>query len=198
MKVLGARMIRAAKCDGSLYDEIKADRYAPLQASIVVVLSAIAAGVGVVLQTGIGDFFLKTLQAMLEWYIWALATAVVGTRLLQEPKTRTDVGAVIRMISFASAPGVLRLLGALPWLSSSVFDHTLQIGTYEMRMVPTLGGFIIGVASVWMLGAMVVAVRKTLNYTTSTRAVGACVIGWTAQYFVMGVLVSMRDPVSGT
>lgn len=180
MKTLGARMIRAAKCDGSLYDEIKTDRYAPAQASIVVVLSAVAAGVGIVLQTGIGDFFLKTLQTMMEWYIWALATAVVGTRVLQEPKTRTDVGTVIRLISFATAPGVIRLLGAIPGLGS------------------TVGGFIIGVASIWTLGAMVVAVRKTLNYTTSTRAVGACVIGWTAQYFVMGILVSLRDPVSGT
>lgn len=71
IKGLGERMIRAAKLDGSLYDEIKTDRRAPLQAALVVILSAIAAGVGVVVQTGVGDFFLKTLQALLEWYILA-------------------------------------------------------------------------------------------------------------------------------
>src|SRR5574337_862886 len=114
LKELGKRMIRAAKLDGSLYEEIKTDRYAPLQAALVVLLSAVAAGIGVVLQSGIGDFFLKTMQAMMEWYIWAFLTAVVGTRLLQEPQTRTDVGGVVRIISFASAPGVIRLLGVIP------------------------------------------------------------------------------------
>lgn len=197
IKGLGGRIIRAARLDGSLYDEIKIDRQAPVQAALVVILSAAAAGVGVILQTGIGDFFLKTLQALLEWYIWAFATAVVGTRLLQEPQTRTDVGTVMRLISFASAPGLIRLLGIIPWLGGTVFDHTLQIGTYEMRVIPTIGGFVIGVASVWMLGAMIVAVRRILDYTTSMRAVGACVIGWVAQYFVMGILMSLRDPVSG-
>lgn len=44
IKGLGERMIRAAKLDGSLYDEIKTDRQAPLQAALVVILSAIAPG----------------------------------------------------------------------------------------------------------------------------------------------------------
>ncbi|MDE2059568.1 MAG: hypothetical protein KGL31_13010 [candidate division NC10 bacterium] len=175
MKELGERVIRAARLDESLYEEIKADRRAPLQAALVVILSALAAGVGIVLQSGVGDFFLKTLQAMLEWYIWAFFTCVVGTRLLQEPQTRTDVGAGVRMISFASAPGMIRLLG----------------------VIPGIGGFVSGLATVWMLGATIVAVRKALDYTTTMRAVGACVIGWVAQYLIMGVLLSLRDPVTG-
>lgn len=175
IKELGGRMIRAARLDGSLYDEIKTDRQAPVQAALVVILSAVAAGVGVVVQTGVGDFFLKILQALLEWYILAFFTCVAGTRLLREPQTRTDVGGVVRMISFASAPGMIRLLA----------------------VIPGVGGYVIGVASVWMLGATVVAVRKTLDYTTMGRAVGACVIGWVAQWLVMGILLSLRDPVSG-
>jgi hypothetical protein len=175
IKELGERMIRAAKLDGSLYEDIKTDRHAPLQAAIVVVLSAVAAGVGVILQSGIGDFFLKTMQAMMEWYIWAFLTAVVGTRLLQEPQTRTDCGGVVRMISFASAPGVVRLLG----------------------VIPGLGGFISGLATVWMLGATIVAVRKALDYTTTTRAVGACVIGWVAQWLLIGMLLDLKGPAPG-
>ncbi|KAB2959598.1 MAG: hypothetical protein F9K13_09640 [Candidatus Methylomirabilis oxygeniifera] len=193
-------MIRAARLDESLYEEIQGDRRAPMQAALVVILSAIAAGIGVILQTGIGDFFLKTLQAMLEWYIWALFTCVVGTRLLQEPQTRTDVGGVVRLISFASAPGIIRLLGVIPWLGGIAFglqDRAFYLGTYEVRVIPSLGGFVVGLASVWMLGAMVVAVRRTLGYTTTMRAVGACVIGWVAQYFAMGFLLSLRDPVTG-
>jgi hypothetical protein len=175
IKELGERMIRAAKLDGSLYDEIKADRHAPLQAAMVVILSAVAAGVGVIVHGGIGDFFLGSMQAMMQWYISAFFTCVVGTRLLQEPQTRTDCGAVVRMISFASAPGVVRLLG----------------------VIPGLGGFVFGLASVWMLGATVVAVRKALDYTTTFRAVGACVIGWVAQWLFMGILLSLRGPAPG-
>ncbi len=200
IKGLGERMIRAARLDASLYDEIKTDQRAPLQAALVVILSAIAAGVGVMLQSGIGDFFLKALQAMLEWYILAFFTCVVGTRLLQEPQTRTDVGAVVRMISFASAPGMVRLLGVIPALGGIVFglqDQTLQIGMYEIRVIPTLSGFVFGLATVWMLGATVVAVKKALDYSTTMRAVGVCVIGWVAQWLVMGMLLSLRDPVTG-
>jgi len=175
IKDLGERMIRAAKLDGSLYEEIKADRHAPLQAAMVVVMSAAAAGVGVIVYGGIGDFFLESMRAMMQWYISAFFTCVVGTRLLQEPQTRTDYGAVVRMISFASAPGVVRLLG----------------------VIPHMGGFVFGLASVWMLGASVVAVRKTLDYTTTTRAVGACVIGWVAQWLLMGVLISLRGSAPG-
>ena len=175
IKDLGERMLRAAKLDGSLYEEIKGDRRAPVQAAMVVILSAMAAGVGVIVQSGIGDFFLVSMQAMMQWYISAFFTCVVGTRLLQEPQTKTDCGAMVRMISFASAPGVVRLLG----------------------VIPGVGGFVSGLASVWMLGATVVAVRKALDYTTTTRAVGACVIGWVAQWLLMGILLSLRGPAPG-
>lgn len=166
---LGKRMIRAAKLDGSLYEEIKDDRRAPVQAAVVVLLSAVAAGIGVIAHGGFEGFFFETMQAILRWYISVFFTCVAGTRLFQEPQTKIDWGAAMRMISFASAPGVVKLLG----------------------VIPGLGGFAIGLASAWMLGATVVAVKRTLNYTTITRAVGACVIGWVAQWLVMGILLGL-------
>lgn len=175
IKGMGGRMLRAAKLDGSLYEEIKGDRRAPIQAAMVVILSAMAAGVGVIVHDGLGGFFFVTMQAMVQWYVWAFFTYLVGTRLLQEPQTKMDCGTMIRIISFASAPGVVRLLGVIPYL----------------------GGFVSGLASVWMLGATVIAVRKTLNYTTTMRAVGACVIGWVAQYLFMGILENLRGPIPG-
>ena len=179
IKGMGERMLRAAKLDGSLYDEIRADRHAPLQAAMVVILSSAAAGIGVGVHGGMSDFYLGTMQAMMQWYISAFFTYVVGTRLLQQPQTKMDCGAMVRMISFASAPGVVRVLG----------------------VIPGLGGFVSGLASVWMLGATVVAVRKTLDYTDNyegaKRAVGACVIGWVAQWLLMGILLSLRAPAPG-
>ena len=40
------RMIRAAKLDASLYEEVEADHGATGQASAVVIMSSIAAGIG--------------------------------------------------------------------------------------------------------------------------------------------------------
>lgn len=172
---LGKRMIRAAQLDESLYEEVKADRNAPIQSAMVVILSAVAAGVAVTVHGGIGGFFLESLQAMVGWYLWAFFTCLVGTRVFAEPQTKTACGAMVRMIGFASAPGVVRLLGVIPGLS----------------------GFVFGLASAWMLGAMVIAVRAALDYTTTWRAAGVCVIGWVSQWLFMGILLSLRGPGPG-
>ena len=47
MASLGNRMIRAAKLDVSLYEEVEADTGATGQAMLVVVLSSLAAGIGI-------------------------------------------------------------------------------------------------------------------------------------------------------
>ncbi len=176
MKGIGERMIRAAKLDGTLYQEIKADRRAPVQAAIVVILSAMAAGIGVMTHDGVGGFFYQAMQTMVQWYGWVFFTYLVGTRLLQEPQTKIDLGATVRMISFASAPGIVSLLGVIPGLSSIVF----------------------GLALAWMLGAMAVAVKEAMNYTTTFRAVGACLLGWAAQYLFMGILLDLGARGPGT
>jgi hypothetical protein len=42
-----------------------------------------------------------------------------------------------------------------------------------------------------MLVAMVIAVRQALDYTSTLRAVGVCVIGWVIQTVILLVLVSI-------
>ena len=48
---------------------------------------------------------------------------------------------------------------------------------------------ILFVANIWMLVAMVVAVRQALDYQSTGRAVGVCVIGWLVQIVVMMILM---------
>ena len=48
-----------------------------------------------------------------------------------------------------------------------------------------------------MLSAMVVAVRQALDYTSTLRAIGVCVIGWLALVIVQGILVSIFPGTSG-
>ena len=159
MTHLKDRMIRAARLDVDLYEEVEADQGALRQAMLVVVLSSVAAGIGSFGQGGLGGVLIGTIAAIAGWYIWAYLTYFIGTRLLPEPQTKADHGELLRTIGFSSAPGLIRVLGIIPWLTEIVFY----------------------IASIWMLVAMVIAVRQALDYESTWRAVGVCVIGWIVQ-----------------
>jgi hypothetical protein len=161
------RMIRAAKLDVSLYEEVEADTTAMGQATGVVVLSSVAAGIGTMAHGGVGGIIIGTLGVLLAWYVWALLTYLIGTKLLPEPQTRADVGELLRTIGFSTSPGLIRALGIIPALTGVVFLVT----------------------GIWMLAAMVVAVRQALDYSGTLRAVGVCVIGWFVQALILLVLL---------
>jgi len=153
------RIIRAAKLDVNLYEEVEADKGAMVQAMGVVVISSIAAGIGVTGIGGLGGILMGTITALIGWYVWAYLTYFIGTKILPEPQTKADHGELLRTIGFSSSPGLIRVFGIIPGLGKVVFL----------------------VASIWMLVAMVIAVRQALDYNSTLRAVGVCVIGWIIQ-----------------
>ena len=163
------RIIRAAKLDVSLYEEVEADKGALGQAMGVVVLSSIAAGLGSIGRLGLGGILIGTVTALIGWYVWAYLTYFIGTKLLPEPQTKADHGELLRTIGFSSSPGLIRVLGIIPGLAGVVFL----------------------VASIWMLIAMVIAVRQALDYRSTLRAAGVCVIGWIIQWLFFVLLFSM-------
>ena len=163
------RMIRAAKLDVSLYEEVEADKGAMGQAMGVVVLSSIAAGLGSIERVGVSGIFMGTIIALIGWYIWAFLTYLIGTKLLPEPQTKADHGELLRTIGFSSSPGLIRILGIIPGVSQIVFL----------------------VAGIWMLVAMVIAVRQALDYQSTLRAVGVCAIGWVIQIIIVALLFSI-------
>lgn len=169
MNIFTDRMIRAAKLDVNLYEEVEADKSTMRQAMGVVVLSSLAAGVGSIGTLGLGGILLGTLAALGGWYIWAWLTYFIGTRFLAEPQTEADLGQLLRTTGFSSSPGLIRVLGIIPGLGTVVF----------------------AVASIWMLVAMVIAVRQALDYTSTFRAVGVCVIGWIIQTVIFVLLFSL-------
>jgi hypothetical protein len=150
------RMIRAAKLQPALYEEVEADASATGQAMTVVLLSSLAAGIGVWTDAGMAGAVLGVGAALIGWFIWAFLTYILGTKLFPGPNTHADLGELLRTIGFASSPGILRVLGAVPKLG--------QVATV--------------VAAVWMLVAFVIAVRQALDYPTTGRAILVCVIGW--------------------
>jgi hypothetical protein len=162
-------MVRAAKLDVNLYEEVEADKQAMGQAMGVVVLSSLAAGIGSVGATGINGLLLGTIAALAGWFIWALITFYVGTKLLPEPQTEADYGELLRTTGFSSSPGVLRIFG----------------------VVPLLGTIIFVVCGIWMLVAMIIAVRQALDYKSTWRAVGVCFIGWLIQGVLFWIVFSL-------
>jgi hypothetical protein len=167
------RMVRAAKLEPALYEEVEADTGATGQAMTVVVLSALAAGVGAWGgEGGTGAVVGTIVLALLGWFIWAGLTYILGTKLLPGPRTTSNLGELLRTIGFASSPGMLRVLGALP----------------------VVGRFIGLAAAVWMLAAFIVAVRQALDYDSTGRAVLVCVIGWIVY---VGILVGLGAMLLG-
>ena len=47
------------------------------------------------------------------------------------------------------------------------------------------------IASVWMLVAMVIAVRQALDYQSTFRAVSVCMIGWVIQAIILVILFTV-------
>ena len=169
------RAVRAAKLDASVYEEVEADKSAIVQAMTVVVVSSVAAGIGSA-HHGIAGLVVGAVGALVGWYIWAFITHFVGTRLLPEAQTSADVGELLRTTGFSSSPGVLRVLAIIPGLTVIVFF----------------------VVSIWMLVAMVIAVRQALDYTSTGRAVGVCAIGWLFQMLILFLLfLLIGAPESG-
>ena len=166
MNIFQDRIIRAAKLDVSLYEEVEADKGAMGQAMGIVVLSSLAAGIGIISSEGISAILMGTLSALIGWYAWSYIVYFVGTRILPEPQTKADYGELLRTIGFSSSPGLIRVFGIIPGLT----------------------GIVLLTASVWMLIAMVIAVRQALDYSGTGRAVGVCVIGWIIQWIILGLL----------
>ncbi|HEY1373434.1 MAG TPA: YIP1 family protein [Candidatus Binatia bacterium] len=166
------RALRAAKLDASLYEEVEADHAALGQAMTVVVVSSVCAGIGSAAHGGIVGLVLSAIAALISWYIWAYLTYFIGAKLLPEPQTRADVGELLRTTGFSSSPGALRILGIIPGLMTITFM----------------------VSSIWMLVAMVVAVRQALDYRSTGRAVGVCLIGWVVMMVIFGVFAFLAAP----
>ena len=169
MDRLYERMIRAAKLDVNLYEEVEADKSTMSQAIVVVVISNLAVGIGRFGDIDLFGIVVFTILSLVGWFLWAYITYIVGTKLLPQPQTKADHGELLRTIGFSASPGVLRV----------------------MYFIPVIGPFITYVANIWMLVAMIIAVRQALDYDSTLRAVGVCVIGWIIQVIFIIIIASI-------
>jgi len=173
------RMIRAARLDVDLYEEVEADTTALPQALVVVAIAGLSIGLGSALGILWDDSGLRFVQAVLwgvlmgilGWLIWSLLTYYIGTRLFRGPETKSDYFEVLRTIGFSASPGALLILGFIPFIGSLI-----RLAIW-----------------VWMLVAMVIAVRQALDFTTG-RAIGTCIAGfivWVVLYWAIGAALGL-------
>ncbi|MFW5813183.1 MAG: YIP1 family protein [Fibrobacterota bacterium] len=173
MGLFFSRMMRAARLDSEFYEEVEADKTAITQAVAVIILSSLAAGLGGYTGDPLG-ILAGMVGALGGWFLWAFITYFIGTRILPQKQTEADYGQLLRTIGFSSSPGLIRIFGLIPGLSGVLFL----------------------IASVWMLAAMVVAVRQALDYTSTPRAVAVVAIGWVIQLIIVLFIFTLVNPLS--
>lgn len=182
------RMIRAAKLDPDLYEEVEAQPEAITQSLMVVLMSSVAYGIGAYPYLGPSGLVYGPFLALISWFLWAYITFLVGTRLFPEPQTQSDIGELLRTIGFASSPGVLRIFGIV--------------------LGQSLAGLLFFVTGIWMLVAMIVAVRQALDYESKNlffrfanngtdKAVLVCVISAIILLMIHAVVIGVISMLFG-
>ena len=133
-------------------------------------LASLAGGIGSIClgAGGLGSFILGGIAALIGWVTWAFVTYIIGTRLLPEPQTHADVGQLMRTLAFAQSPGLLRVFGSLPGV----------------------GPLVLSLTQIWLLVAMVIAIRQALDYSSTFRAVGVCLVGWVLSTVLIVMLLA--------
>jgi hypothetical protein len=160
------RWVGAARLAAATFEEVEADRGATRQAALTVALAGLAVGIGVTGTGGGRELVWVCGAALVAWAAWSLLTYQIGIELLPAGNTRADLGELLRTTGFASTPGVFSL-GAL---------------------VPGAQAAVLTLVAVWLLLAMIVAVRQALDYASTFRAIAVCVVGWAlAIAMVLGV-----------
>jgi|GraSoiStandDraft_9_1057307.scaffolds.fasta_scaffold20218_3 hypothetical protein len=166
------RMMRAARLDPQVYEELEHDLTATGQALTVVVVVAVASGIGHALGeilgghpgAALGGFIAGIVTALLGWAVWSFLAYIIGTKLFGGIAT---YGELLRTIAFAQSPGVLNIL----------------------NFIPILGGLLSLVVGLWILAATIIAMRQALDFDT-TKAVLTAIVGFFAYIILAAILVA--------
>jgi hypothetical protein len=168
------RMMRAARLDSNLFEEVEADLNATSQAATVVGIVALCSGLGSAIslamagQTGTAvlAFIGGIVMSFVGWIAWSYITYWIGTSMF---KGQATPGELLRTIGFAQTPGVLSILS----------------------FIPILGGLVGLAVFVWMIVAGVIALRQALDITTG-QAVITAIVGFIPMfllYCLVGLVV---------
>jgi len=149
------RALGAARLDAAAYESVERDEGATNTALAIVVLSAIASGIGNLRDTGIPGLVGGVIFGVIGFVLYAGIAYLIGGKLFATSETRVTLGQLLRTLGFAQAPGALYVLGLLPVVGGSI-------------------RFVIGI---WILIATIVAIRQACDFSTG-RAILTAVVSW--------------------
>jgi hypothetical protein len=164
------RMIRAARLEAGLYNEVEADTSATSQALTVVVVAAVAGGIGAAIGAALGGrpsgvaggLVGGVLTELLGWAVWSYVMYFVGTRVFHGT---ASYGELLRTLGFAYSPGVLLIF----------------------RFIPLLGGLVVLAVGIWRIVAGFIAVREALDLDTG-NTLATIVVGIIAYIVVFAIV----------
>jgi len=169
-------MLRAAKLDKNFYEEVEADTSYGQDALMVVILAALANGIGSFfgslfsgggLLGSMGSLVMGILVGVVGYYIWVFVAQYVGTRFF---KGTGDFGEVQRAFGFAYAPQVLNIF----------------------RFIPCVGAFVPLVTWLWSLVTGFVAIRQSLDQDDTNAALTMLVA-----FLVVAVFTALLGIIAG-
>ena len=166
------RMMRAAQGQVSLFEEVEHDPAATMEALTVVVIVAIASGIGAAIVQvmagraggAITGLILGVIGALIGWAVFAAVTYFIGTRLFQAEATFEEV---LRTLGYSNSPNVLAVL----------------------QFIPVLGGIIAVVAAIWTLDLVFVAIRSSLDIS-SGQTIGTILLALIPTAIIVGIIFS--------
>lgn len=162
------RVVRVLRVDATVYEEIEADKDALTQALIIVVVAAVTGGIGGIGAGGASGLVRGIIVGLLGWFIWAGVIYLLGTKVFATPQTKADLPEVMRVLGFAYAPSVFGIVGILG--------------------IPVLTRLVGLAILIWVVVGMVIAIKATLDYTSTGRAILVAVLGLVA-YIIVGVII---------
>lgn len=166
---LVGRMIGTSTLDLPTIEAIERDEGATGQALLVVVLAAVANGIGSLGSENAGRGLIAGLVAgVLGWIAFSVVAYFIGSTLFGTSETSATIGQLLRTLGFARAPQLLTVLG----------------------FIPLLGGLAWIVAGIWTLVTSIVALRQALDFSTG-RAIGTGIVALIVQAIVLGLIFAL-------
>jgi hypothetical protein len=170
MATMVDRMKRAVMLDATLYAEVEENTNLNREALLIVVMVAVAGGLGALIKGLIGGDIggallgavVTVVIGVINYYIWAYVTYFVGTRFFGGT---ADPGEMLRVLGYAHTPQLLSLLS----------------------FIPCVGPIISLAASVLSLVAVVIALREALDFDMG-KAIITGIIGWVVIVIITAIV----------
>ena len=145
------RLRRALRLDAQLYAEVSSERSANGQAFVVVLLSGLSNGLGLMRRLGAFGVTAGVCAGLLGWLLWSAVILAVATLLRQ----RRDGRSLLRTLGFANAPGVLLIAGIIP-----VLGDVIRVLVVLWLLIAT----VVAVQAVFRVGRWRAAVISTVSF----------------------------------